>query len=303
MTARDRKLKLAQAKAKQRSEKMAPAKAKAAAAGEGAKATKDLLGTFKAEILGLIKAHEARTELFLEAVKALDRVDDVRALGEALSKLNAKLDKGISVNAPQVKVNVAKTELKPQFNVPSQDKAIIEVTQQIRQLTEKLQPKQDPKNFIPIRRVIRRGPKDWDFDDTSWGGAPGGGSSPASSTGKTQLTDGVDDLPIGPVTAKTGVVTASGDTVILSVASGNKVRLYHWSIVPTTSSTADLDVVLKIGTNSIQGWRTNTAGGGFAHSPKNGQGWFEGADGEDVALNLSGADNIRYNITYEVVAV
>lgn len=110
-------------------------------------------------------------------------------------------------------------------------------------------------------------------------------------------------IPAGAITPKTGTVTASGDTVILSVSAGQYVKLYHISFVPTTGSGVDRDVVLKIGTTSIMGWRTNTSGGGFAHSPKNGQAWFEGADGEDVILNLSGADSIRYNITYDLVTV
>jgi hypothetical protein len=101
--------------------------------------------------------------------------------------------------------------------------------------------------------------------------------------------------------ALTGVATGLGNTVILAVAPGTKVRIYHWSAVPTTASIADRDIVFKIGSTNIQGWRTNVNGGGWAHSPKNGLSYFEGGDGEDVIINLSGADSIRWNLSYEII--
>lgn len=122
-----------------------------------------------------------------------------------------------------------------------------------------------------------------------------------NGTQKSQITDGTDNLPIGSDTDSTGVATASGDTVILAVAGGFKVQVYHVSFVPTTSSAVDRDVAVKIGSRTILGWRTNKNGGGFARSKKNGQGWWEGADGEDVVINLSGADSIRWNLDYDIV--
>ena len=122
-----------------------------------------------------------------------------------------------------------------------------------------------------------------------------------NAIGRVKITDGTDIVSIGAVSATTNIITLSGDNTILSIDAGFKVKLYHFSFVPTTSSTTDRDVILKIGSNAQMGWRTNTNGGGFAHSPKNGQAWLEGADGEDVVLNLSGADSVRWNLTYDVV--
>lgn len=115
------------------------------------------------------------------------------------------------------------------------------------------------------------------------------------------ITDGTDDLPIGADTPLTGLLSASGDTPVLSVPSGSKVLLYHVSFVPTTGATVDQDIVIKIGSTSVCGWRTNKNGGGFSRSPKNGQGWWEGGDGDDVIISLSAADPIRYNIDYDIV--
>ena len=120
--------------------------------------------------------------------------------------------------------------------------------------------------------------------------------------GKTRLTDGTNDAYLGALTVATGVATISGDTTMVSVSAGFKILIFALSFVPTTSSTTDRDVIIKLGaTNKIQ-WRTNTNGGGYAESFKNNQ-WIEGADGEDVVINLSGADSVAWNIKYLIVAV
>lgn len=136
-----------------------------------------------------------------------------------------------------------------------------------------------------------------------------GGEAATVTGGKLDVNASVDTTGLAldtslnsiALSAATGVASGAGDTTILSVAGGTQVRIYHWSAVPTTSSTTDVNIVFKIGSNSIQGWRTNTNGGGWAHSPKNGLSYFEGADGEDVVINLSGADSIRWNLSYEIV--
>lgn len=133
------------------------------------------------------------------------------------------------------------------------------------------------------------------------GGGGGGEVTQGTNPWRVLLTDGTDDLLIGPIEYKTDVVSAGGDTPILSVAAGSKVQLYHVSFVPTVAAAVDQNVVVKIGTNSVTGWRTNFKGGGFSRSPKNGQGWWEGANGEDVIINLSSADPIRYNLEYAIV--
>lgn len=115
-------------------------------------------------------------------------------------------------------------------------------------------------------------------------------------------TDGTYDALIGKLSTATGTATSSGDTTILSVSSGFKVLIYALSFVPTTSSTTDRNVVIKIGSTDVVGWRTVTAGGGYAESYKNDQ-WLEGANGENVVINLSGADSIRWNLKYKLVAV
>lgn len=133
------------------------------------------------------------------------------------------------------------------------------------------------------------------------GGGGGGVVTQGTVPWVSSLTDGTDTLPIGPVTPKTDVISTAGDNTVLSVAPGTRVRLYHISFVPTVSAAADLDVVLKIGASLINGWRTNFKGGGFSRSPKSGQGWWEGGDGEDVIFNLSAAEPIRYNLEYEII--
>lgn len=120
-------------------------------------------------------------------------------------------------------------------------------------------------------------------------------------TQRVQHTDGTYSASIGKLTTATGVATASGDTTIVTVDPGDKIQIYAVSFVPTTSSTNDRNVTIKIGSTPVIGWRTVTAGGGYAESYKNDQ-WIEGADGEDAVINLSGADSIRWNIKYKIVS-
>lgn len=116
-----------------------------------------------------------------------------------------------------------------------------------------------------------------------------------------KLTDGTDTLPIGPVTPLSGEATASGDTTVLAVAPGSFLRLFHVSFVPDPASSADVVVIIKIGTTRIYGWRCNKAGSGFSRSPKAGNGWIAGGDGEDLIINLSAAETVTYNFEYELV--
>lgn len=121
-------------------------------------------------------------------------------------------------------------------------------------------------------------------------------------TQPTQHTDGTYSARIGALSYASGVATSTGDTTILNVSGGFKVLIYALSFVPTTASTDDRDVIIKIGSNTVSGWRTVSAGGGYAESYKNDQ-WIEGADGEDVVINLSGSDSIRWNLKYKLVVV
>lgn len=118
---------------------------------------------------------------------------------------------------------------------------------------------------------------------------------------KTQLTDGTDDLPLGPVTAATGTVSSSGDSPIVAVPGGQKIRLFHISFVPDPGSSNDVVVIVKIGAAEKYTWRCNKAGSGFSRSPKSGQGWVAGADGEDLILNLSAAESVSWNAEYDLV--
>lgn len=269
-----------------------------------------------------VRSFHDSVDAFQEAVKAIPPELKVASLGEFLTAL-----KQIKIQPPDVHIKATDyTKLIERFLV-----ILTKLDDNIKSLTAK--PGQKAEDFLPYRRVVKKG-NIFIFDDmpTQAGGiSHGGGGSSAASGGltdtelraspvpvqatidtsaiatsdiqtnrsqKSQITDGTDDLPIGGVLTLTGTETTSGDRTILSVAGGTFVKIYHISFVPTSSATVDQDVVLKVGTTARMGWRTNFNGGGFAHSPKNGQAWIEGADGEDIVLNLSAADPIRYNITY-----
>lgn len=271
------------------------------------------------KLIELEVSSQEQSRAVVGAIVAIDSSENLEGVQSALKSLETAIGEGVKVKnikdakaevkVEKVKVETQKIEIPKNLATNEDIKKVVSVLEVIE---EKLKPSQRADQFAPFRRVVKVGDK-FQFDDNFTGaGSGGGGGSSSGSSGltddelratpvETRHGDGTYDANIGKLTTLTGVATASGDTTILAVAGGSKVLIYALSFVPTTSSTTDRDVLIKLGSTTVVGWRTVTAGGGYAESYKNDQ-WIEGADGEDIVINLSGADSIRYNFKYKLVA-
>jgi len=113
------------------------------------------------------------------------------------------------------------------------------------------------------------------------------------TAGGAQITIGAS------LTTEIGDTADSGDTTVVTIAAGDKIRLYGVSISPDATLTGD--IIIKIG--SIQKtvkMRNAIVGGAHWVVPLSGN-YIEGADGEDVVLNNSVAEAISYAIYYTTV--
>ena len=91
----------------------------------------------------------------------------------------------------------------------------------------------------------------------------------------------------------------SGDTTVITVVSGTRVRVYGIGITPDTTLTGD--VFAKIGSTQITPLARNLLAGGIHQLMPFGSAYIEGADGEDVAINNSVAEDISYIVYYDLL--
>jgi hypothetical protein len=103
-----------------------------------------------------------------------------------------------------------------------------------------------------------------------------------------------------PVTNRRAAASASGDTTLVTIAAGERVKVYK--AILSVSADISGEVILKVGVTQV----------GSVHNPKSGGQYvllssfpdFEyGAAGEDIVLSLPSATSVSINISYEVVSV
>lgn len=101
---------------------------------------------------------------------------------------------------------------------------------------------------------------------------------------------------IRELTPYTGTATASGDTTILTPASGKKIRVYFFEA--NNGGAADITAYFKFGSGGTGKELGKTLiaknGGGFARSLVNN--YFEGAADEVLKINLSSSGTINWTI-------
>lgn len=144
---------------------------------------------------------------------------------------------------PKPVVNTTKTEipkwLASEKSVKTLNNSVMKVVQALIDLEANIKPKQTTDEFVPMRRVVRRGNK-LEFDDSYWGGSGGGGSS-GSSNGLTDaqlratpvdvtLTTG--DIEIGAVELKNGT-----DDTRATVTAGNALKVDGSAVTQPVSGT------------------------------------------------------------------
>lgn len=91
----------------------------------------------------------------------------------------------------------------------------------------------------------------------------------------------------------------SGDTTVITVAAGTRVRIYGIGITPDATLTGD--IYAKIGSTQITPLMRNALTGGVHQLMPQGAAYIEGADGEDVAINCSVAEDFSYIIYYDLL--
>ncbi len=113
------------------------------------------------------------------------------------------------------------------------------------------------------------------------------------ATGGSQTTIGAS------LSTAVGDKADSGDTTVVTIAATDKVRIYGISI--SADATLTGDIIIKIGSTQKTIKMRNAIVGGTHWIMPLSDNYIEGADGEDVVLNNSVAEDISYAIYYTTV--
>lgn len=116
----------------------------------------------------------------LEAGLNVNNIKDIKQAKEIIVS-NLK-------DLPKPVVNTTKTEipkwLASEKGIATLNDSVIKVVEALIDLEANIKPKQTADEFVPMRRVVRRGNK-LEFDDSYWGGSGGGGGGSSSGGGTT----------------------------------------------------------------------------------------------------------------------
>ena len=117
---------------------------------------------------------------------------------------------------------------------------------------------------------------------------------------KGQIDAGVDvEIDGSDMTYAAGDKSTSGETVAVSVAGGNKAKVYAVGISPNADLTGDLTV--KIGAIQVSlKMRNAIVGGGHWIIPPSSN-YILGADGDNIIINNTVAEELSYVVYYEVI--
>ena len=91
----------------------------------------------------------------------------------------------------------------------------------------------------------------------------------------------------------------AGNTTVITVATGYRVRVHGVSITADTTLTGDVHAL--IGSTQITPLLRNALAGGLHQLMPLSSRYIEGADGEDVVLNNSQAEDLSYIVHYNLV--
>lgn len=91
----------------------------------------------------------------------------------------------------------------------------------------------------------------------------------------------------------------SGDTTVLTVAAGFRARIYGIGITPDATLTGN--VYGELGGTQITPLARKLLGGGLHQIMPFGTPYTEGADGEDVVINNSEAEDLSYIVYYDLL--
>lgn len=128
----------------------------------------------------------------LEAGINVNNLKDIKQQGDVTVKNLKDITNKVSVtNLKDIKLDTK--GLVKDKTLSELDRTLANIANQLGQLDEKLEPKQKPENFMPIRRVIKVGNR-LEFDDSSWGGRSGGGSTITSPIDTHELTGLVPEV-------------------------------------------------------------------------------------------------------------
>lgn len=115
---------------------------------------------------------------------------------------------------------------------------------------EPLKPGQEPSDFVPFRRVVMSG-KRLQFDDSSWGGASGGGTSGIDIS--TLATHAKQDEIIAALGGGSLVPEAHDEIVLTYVPSGNGVGEIATAVYKLDSATVATLTLSYNGDNKLSG--------------------------------------------------
>lgn len=165
----------------------------------------------------------------LESGINVNNLSDIKQQGDVTVKNLKDITNKVSItNLKDIKFDTK--DLAKNKTLAELDRTLANIANQLGQLDEKLEPKQKPENFMPIRRVIKVGNR-LEFDDSSWGGSRGGSGGSSTTGGATAAnqTDGSQKTQIVDAGGEAATVTggkldvnASVDTTGLALAANQQ---------------------------------------------------------------------------------
>lgn len=121
--------------------------------------------------------------------------------------------------------------------------------------------------------------------------------NPSTLAQEATLTHTKNRYASGVRTTSAQQVSTIGNNIILTPAAGKKIRLHWVGFSSSENNTAEVLVIMKFGATGPSIYRWNmSAPGIFSH-------WetVEGAANETLIINLSGAQPVEINYTYEEI--
>lgn len=109
-------------------------------------------------------------------------------------------------------------------------------------------------------------------------------------------------VPLGVDTYTAGAlsINTSGNNVIVAPGASNAVRLHYICLSADGANAADVTATVKIG-SSTKYILSLKAGAIWAHFIGSGRRYIQGANNEDLIINLSAAQTVKVSAEYEII--
>lgn len=112
----------------------------------------------------------------------------------------------------------------------------------------------------------------------------------------------VKKLPIDTYSDASEIATLSGNTTIVTPASGRRIRLHYLEYSADGANSADVTVYLRFGASGGAKYRTSLkAGSVFARNVGAGRRYIQGGIDEALIVNLSAGQTVNISVEYEEV--